>query len=45
MVDSLARLAGLPADLRVKPGHGPESSLDREQPWLARVATEHRLPF
>ena len=45
MADSLARLSTMAADLRVKPGHGPETTIEREQPWLARVAQERRLPF
>lgn len=45
MVESLARLSALPGDLRVKPGHGPESTLEREQPWLAQVAQDGRLPY
>lgn len=45
MVDSLARLAGLDASLRVVPGHGRQTTLAREQPWLARVARERRLPL
>jgi glyoxylase-like metal-dependent hydrolase (beta-lactamase superfamily II) len=45
MIGSLARLSGLPADMRVLPGHGPQSTLEREQPWLANVARERRLPF
>ncbi|HEX2221963.1 MAG TPA: MBL fold metallo-hydrolase, partial [Candidatus Limnocylindria bacterium] len=44
MVRSLARLAhDLPPDLRVLPGHGPETTLDRELPWLRRVAETGRL--
>lgn len=45
MIESLARLAGMPADLKVKPGHGPESTLERELPWLSAVAQARRLPF
>ena len=45
MAGSLARLAGLPGNLRVMPGHGRETTLSREQPWLERVARERRLPL
>ncbi|HLE59218.1 MAG TPA: MBL fold metallo-hydrolase [Candidatus Limnocylindria bacterium] len=44
MVESLARLAGLvPATLRVLPGHGPETTLERELPWMGRIAQAGRL--
>jgi glyoxylase-like metal-dependent hydrolase (beta-lactamase superfamily II) len=45
MVDSLARLAGLPNDLKVLPGHGPGSTVERERSWLDLVARDRRLPF
>jgi glyoxylase-like metal-dependent hydrolase (beta-lactamase superfamily II) len=45
MVDSLARLADLDATLRVVPGHGRETTIAREQPWLELVARERRLPL
>jgi glyoxylase-like metal-dependent hydrolase (beta-lactamase superfamily II) len=45
IIESLARLSTMPADLRVLPGHGAQSTLEREQPWLAAVARERRLPF
>jgi len=45
MADSLARLAGLDGSLRVVPGHGRETTLAREKPWLDRVAKERRLPL
>ncbi|HEY5496274.1 MAG TPA: MBL fold metallo-hydrolase [Candidatus Limnocylindrales bacterium] len=45
MADSLARLAGLDGSLRVVPGHGRETTLAREQPWLELVARERRLPL
>jgi hydroxyacylglutathione hydrolase len=45
LVESLARLAGLPVELRVLPGHGPATTIEREKPWLERVARERRLPF
>ncbi len=45
MVDSLGRLAELPDALRVLPGHGRETTIGRERPWLELVARERRLPF
>jgi hydroxyacylglutathione hydrolase len=45
MVDSLARLAKLPTDLRVLPGHGRASTIDAERPWLENVARSGLLPF
>jgi hydroxyacylglutathione hydrolase len=44
MVASLARLARtLPAGIRVLPGHGAETTLGRELPWLRRIADAGRL--
>ncbi len=44
MVESLARLAtGIPATVRVLPGHGPETTLERELPWMRRIARAGRL--
>lgn len=44
MVASLARLArDLPPATRVLPGHGPETTLVRELPWLRRIAASGRL--
>lgn len=44
MVASLARLAELiPERARVLPGHGPETSMGRELPWLRRIAASGRL--
>jgi hydroxyacylglutathione hydrolase len=44
MVDSIARLAhDLPPGVRVLPGHGPETGLERELPWMRRVAESGRL--
>jgi hydroxyacylglutathione hydrolase len=44
MVESLRRLADrLPAALRVLPGHGPETTLERELPWMRRIAAAGRL--
>ncbi|HEX9609905.1 MAG TPA: MBL fold metallo-hydrolase [Candidatus Limnocylindria bacterium] len=44
MVASLARLSrGIPGHVRVLPGHGPETVMSRELPWLRRVADSGRL--
>jgi len=44
MVDSLARLArDLQDDVRVLPGHGPETTVGRERPWMERIAQAGRL--
>jgi glyoxylase-like metal-dependent hydrolase (beta-lactamase superfamily II) len=44
MVASLARLArALPDDVRVLPGHGPETTMGRERPWMERIAAAGRL--
>ncbi len=44
MVASLARLArDLPVGVRVLPGHGPETTLERELPWMQRIAAAGRL--
>ncbi len=45
MVDSLSRLATLEDGLAVLPGHGPETTIGREKPWLQRVAREKKLPW
>lgn len=45
IVDSLARLSRIDADLRVLPGHGSASTLEAEKRWLERVAATRRLPF
>jgi hydroxyacylglutathione hydrolase len=45
MVESLTRLSTLEPDLRVLPGHGLESTIEREQPWLQLVGQQRRLPF
>ena len=45
MVASLTRLADeLPVAVRVLPGHGPETTLERELPWLRRIIASGRLP-
>jgi glyoxylase-like metal-dependent hydrolase (beta-lactamase superfamily II) len=44
MVASLVRLhRAIPAATRVLPGHGPETTMERETPWLERIATAGRL--
>jgi len=44
MVASLARLAReIPPAVRVLPGHGAETTIERELPWLRRVAESGRL--
>ena len=44
MAASLARLAReIPASVRVLPGHGAETTMERELPWLRRVAESGRL--
>jgi len=44
MVASLARLSReIPPAVRVLPGHGPETTLERELPWLRRLAESGRL--
>jgi glyoxylase-like metal-dependent hydrolase (beta-lactamase superfamily II) len=44
MVAALARLAReLPPSVRVLPGHGPETTVERELPWLRRIAEGGRL--
>jgi hydroxyacylglutathione hydrolase len=44
MVSSLTRLArDIPPSVRVLPGHGAETSIERELPWLRRVVESGRL--
>ncbi len=44
MVASLARLAReVPGHVRVLPGHGAETTIERELPWLRRIAETGRL--
>ncbi len=45
MIESLARLATLEDGLTVLPGHGPQTTIGREKPWLQMVAQERKLPF
>ncbi len=44
MVASLARLAReIPGHVRVLPGHGAETTIERELPWMKRIAASGRL--
>lgn len=44
MITSIARLArSIPSGVRVLPGHGPETMVDRELAWMERVAASGRL--
>ena len=43
MAESIARLAGLDDPIRVLPGHGAETTIGRERPWLELVARSGRL--
>ena len=44
MVSSLRRLSqALPHDVRVLPGHGPETTIERELPWMRRIALAGHL--
>jgi len=44
MAASLARLAReIPAEVRVLPGHGPETKIGRELPWLSQIAEAGQL--
>jgi len=45
MIDSLGRLGTLEIDLRVLPGHGGQSTIELEKPWLEQVARTKLLPF
>jgi hydroxyacylglutathione hydrolase len=45
MVGSLDRLRQLDPTLTVLPGHGPTTTIGREQQWLELVAREGRLPI
>jgi hydroxyacylglutathione hydrolase len=43
-VASLARLAReIPAEVRVLPGHGPETTIERELAWMERIAKAGHL--
>ena len=44
MVASLGRMAdALPPLIRVLPGHGPETTMERELPWMRRIQQAGRL--
>ena len=43
MVESLARMLDLEDRVRVYPGHGGETTIGRERPWLELVRSEGRL--
>jgi glyoxylase-like metal-dependent hydrolase (beta-lactamase superfamily II) len=43
MVESLSRLSALEDDVAVLPGHGAQTTVGREKPWMAMVAKERRL--
>ena len=45
MVASLDRLSRLDDGLHVFPGHGPDTTIGRERPWLEEVARLGRLPM
>ena len=45
MVESLSRLAGLPDELRVLPGHGAATTIARERRLLEHVKATRRLAF
>lgn len=45
LVASLSRLSTLADDLKVLPGHGRQSTIATEKPWLGDVARDRRLPF
>jgi glyoxylase-like metal-dependent hydrolase (beta-lactamase superfamily II) len=45
MVESLSRLATLDPNITVLPGHGPQTTIGREKPWLDLVSEHHRLPW
>jgi glyoxylase-like metal-dependent hydrolase (beta-lactamase superfamily II) len=43
MVESLARLGGLEDVVAVLPGHGSETTIRRERPWMELVRDGRRL--
>lgn len=45
MIDSLSRLSTLEDGVVVLPGHGEDSTIGREKPWLQMVAEQHKLPW
>jgi hydroxyacylglutathione hydrolase len=44
LAGSLARLSELEPIVKVFPGHGPETTIGRERPWLELVRASGRLP-
>lgn len=38
---SLRRLLDLPDDVRVLPGHGEETTIGRERPWITQISNTH----
>jgi glyoxylase-like metal-dependent hydrolase (beta-lactamase superfamily II) len=44
MIDSLGRLSTLAEELKVLPGHGSHSTIEREKAWLSEVVRSHHLP-
>ena len=44
MVESLRRLSDLETVTGVLPGHGPETTIGHERPWLELVRAQGRLP-
>ncbi len=45
MVELLTRLSVFDDGLTVLPGHGPQTSIGREKPWLQTVAQKKALPW
>ncbi|HKZ91261.1 MAG TPA: MBL fold metallo-hydrolase [Candidatus Limnocylindrales bacterium] len=45
MIESLSRLSALDEGLAVLAGHGPQTTIGHEKPWLSLVAEKHRLPW
>jgi hydroxyacylglutathione hydrolase len=45
MVESLGRLATLEDRLRVLPGHGAATTVERERPWMELVRDRRQLPL
>ena len=45
IVESLVRLAELEPGTAVLPGHGAETTIGRERPWLEMIRASGRLPF
>lgn len=45
IIESLARLATFEDTVRVLPGHGRETTIGAERPWLDMVVRDRRLPL